>query len=432
MQPPPRLLRAFALATFLLPTAATAASTAPVPEPEFTVVFKKDEKYALIRTPQILVTKAGTLLAVAQGRLSDHDQSENDIIAKRSTDGGKTWSPYVIVADAGRDTLNSINVVQVRETGRVIVMGSIIPFGYEYANPKYLSPGMQGYQKRNGRYDRPFISLGYEGNDIQRAYVVTSDDDGRTWSPMTDVTREAKMPPPMVWVMPGPGIGLQLQYGPHAGRIVMPCYARWLNPNSTTAVPGEERGSARYEHAPYMVYSDDRGKSWKRGELAKPGKPPAGKKSPGTYTSEPQIVELDDGTLMLNARAGTTRNVSRSRDGGVTWDPVLVDDSLKVTETAGGIIAYSRARDGEKGRLLFSNPVAARRTEGRIWISYDEGRTWPHYRVLVPGAFSYSTLARMPDGRVGCLYDGEGKQVWLARFPIAWLEARNDAAPVAP
>ena len=426
-----RILRV-STAIFSATMIAVSARAAVSAEPENTVVFRHGDKpYVNIRTPQILVTQKGTLLALAQGRQSDHDQSENDIIFKRSTDGGATWSPAKIAADAGRDTLNSICVVQVRETGRIIIMGSIIPYGYEYADFKYLSPGMQGYQRRHGRADRPHLKLGYEGNEIQRSYVVTSDDDGQTWSPITDVTKSTKLPPPMVWVMPGPGIGIQLKHGPHAGRIVMPCYARWLNMNSTTPVPEEERGGARYECAPYAVYSDDRGKTWQRGELSRPGKSAPGKKSPGTYTNETQMVELDDGTVMLNSRAGSARNVARSTNGGMTWSPLQVDEYLKITETAAGLIKYSSRRDGEKSRLLFSNPIVKNRIEGRIWLSYDEGKTWPHFKVIEPGKFSYSTLARLPDGRIGCLYDGN-EGVRFAKLTLAWLTDGKDVGTHKP
>ena len=61
---------------------------------------------------------------------------------------------------------------------------------------RYLSPGMQNYQRRQGRENRPAIRPGYEGPDICRTFLIFSDDDGRTWSPIQDITRWAKHEPP--------------------------------------------------------------------------------------------------------------------------------------------------------------------------------------------------------------------------------------------
>src|SRR5688572_5465992 len=129
------LFRALWLIALLSGTVESAA-----PEPQFSVVFDgKEGKYEVVRTPQLLVPNAGTLLAFAQGRSGSHDRSDNDIILKRSADGGKTWSKFEVIADQGQDSLNSICVVQLRETGRILVMGCWFPDGFEMTEFKYLS-----------------------------------------------------------------------------------------------------------------------------------------------------------------------------------------------------------------------------------------------------------------------------------------------------
>src|SRR4051812_42334889 len=132
-------------------------------EPQFSVVFDgKEGKYPVVRTPVLLVTKARTFLAFAQGRSSDHDRSDNDIILKRSADGGKSWSAFQVIADEGKDSLNSICVVQLAESGRMLVIGCRFPDGYEMRDFKYLSPAMQEYQKNAGRENNPAIVPGYD------------------------------------------------------------------------------------------------------------------------------------------------------------------------------------------------------------------------------------------------------------------------------
>jgi sialidase-1 len=394
-------------------------------EPGFGVVFDgKEGKYAVVRTPVLLVTRAGTLLAFAQGRASEHDRSDNDIILKRSADGGESWSPFQVIADQGKDSLNSICVVQVAENGRILVIGCRFPDGYEMRDFKYLSPGLQEYQKAAGRENIPSIVPGYDGPNVERVYVIHSDDDGRTWSPLRDITRDAKRPAPDISCVPGPGAAIQLTEGRHRGRIVVPCNTRWL---------ADKGGTPSYRNMPYAIFSDDGGLSWQRGELAADGK--SGREQ---YGDETQMVELPGGAVLLNTRAAG-RNIATSKDGGRTWSPLAEETAIPTSPTAAGFIRYSGLGDGAKSRLLFSNPAEAKRNRGVISLSYDDGKTWPVQKTLRPGRFKYSTLARLPDGTIGCIFDGvaekgefpnhTGAVVVLARFTLEWLTDGKDRMP---
>lgn len=52
----------------------------------------EDAKLYGYRIPSLLVTKRGSILAFSERRLGLHDHAQNDIVLKRSTDNGKTWS----------------------------------------------------------------------------------------------------------------------------------------------------------------------------------------------------------------------------------------------------------------------------------------------------------------------------------------------------
>ena len=53
-----------------------------------------DGRYALYRIPGIVVTAKGTLLACCEARRADRgDWGASDILIRRSTNAGKTWSP---------------------------------------------------------------------------------------------------------------------------------------------------------------------------------------------------------------------------------------------------------------------------------------------------------------------------------------------------
>ena len=132
--------------------ASTAACMSPNAEPVFTKVFAgKEAGYAYIRIPLVLQTDKGTLLAFAEGRRGTHDQSSNDTIHetqhRRRRRPGRTCKT---IADDGDNCLNLGCVVQDRRTGRIFVFGGIIPAGHESMEFRYLSPGMQNYQRQAG------------------------------------------------------------------------------------------------------------------------------------------------------------------------------------------------------------------------------------------------------------------------------------------
>ncbi|MBT5167430.1 MAG: exo-alpha-sialidase, partial [Opitutales bacterium] len=66
---------------------------------ETQVLFRKAiDGYNNIRIPAICVTKAGTLLAFAEGREAG-DKGDIDLILRRSEDGGKTWGGIEVIWD---------------------------------------------------------------------------------------------------------------------------------------------------------------------------------------------------------------------------------------------------------------------------------------------------------------------------------------------
>jgi len=56
-------------------------------------------------------------------------------------------------------------------------------------------------------------------------WVASSTDHGVTWTQPVEITSTTKKPD-WTWYATGPGIGIQIQHGPHAGRLVIPCELR--------------------------------------------------------------------------------------------------------------------------------------------------------------------------------------------------------------
>ena len=365
------------------------ALTGKASEPEFVDVFTSGaEGYASVRIPSVLVTKAGTVLAFAEGRQRPTDQAENDIVAKRSTDGGRTWSALRVLHDDGAHSLNNPTAVQERESGRIFLWYQRIP-----SHLKERSAG---------------TATGVEGPDIYRNLVLTSEDDGVTWSAPADLTATTKRPERATTVASGPGIGIQLTRGTHKGRLIIPFnegpYGKWQN---------------------YAVFSDDRGTTWRYGADVPGAMVPDEKGGARSQVNEVQMAELSDGSVRLNSRqfAGAkVRRTAISADGGETWSPVAELPEITDPSCMAGMLRYSFDDAKGHGRLLHTGPDSTKRERGTVWMSLDDGATWPVKRLLWPGSFAYSVPARLGDGTVGVLFEADNYQrIVFARFPIEWV-----------
>ena len=385
------------VASLALALATTSCLSAAPAEPSFSDVFiAGKDQFKSIRIPSVVVTKQGTVLAIAEGRSQHADQANNKLILKRSTDGGKTWGAQQTIADDGENCLNNPCTVVDQNTGRVIMMYQSFPANHSERDST-IKPGL-------------------DGPHILRNYVVSSDDDGVTWSKPLDVTRTTKHAERVTIVAGGPGIGIQLQNGPHKGRILMPF------------------NEGPFDHWNVLaVYSDDGGKNWKLGEPAPGCRVPNGKGGEISLVNEVQMVELTDGSVMLNSRkwgGKALRKIATSRDGGVTWSKIEEDAALRDPGCMASVFRYTFPVKGDKSRILYSGPDSTKRDNGTVYLSYDEGKTWPVKKVLFPGSFAYSVLTKLPDGTIGCLLEtDDANRIIFARFTLEWLTDGKDSSP---
>jgi sialidase-1 len=336
----------------------------------------------------VAVTKDGSVLAFAEARRTLGDQSENDIVAKRSTDGGATWSALKLIHDDGANSLNNPTAVVEQTSGRVFLMYQRIP-SHLKEHSKETAPGL-------------------EGPSIYRNLLTWSDDDGITWSPPLDVTPSTKRPDRSTTICSGPGAGIHLTRGPHKGRLIFPFNEGpfWLWQN-------------------FAVFSDDAGATWKMGVDAPGAMLPDGKKGQRSQVNEVQMVEMSDGSVRLDSRqfAGApVRKTAVSRDGGLTWSSVSDIAEIRDPSCMAGVLRYSFDDGSGMGKIIHTGPDSARRDHGTVYLSLDDGATFPIKRELWAGKFAYSVPARLADGRVGVLFEADDyRRIVLARFPIQWL-----------
>jgi len=357
--------------TFLGVAAAAGCIEARAPRIEKTVVFRSGENgYHTFRIPALIETRKGTLLAFCEGRKNSRsDTGDIDIVLRRSRDKGRTWSPMTVVADHGADTIGNPCPVIERSTGRIL-----LPL-----------TGNPGNMKESQIAER-------ETGGTRTVWIASSDDDGHTWSRPREITSETKLPE-WTWYATGPGNGIQLR----TGRLLIPCDHDVY----------ETRG-----HHSHVIYSDDRGETWHIGGSTLAG------------TNESTVVELSDGSLLLNARGdkiGKRRATSRSTDGGMTWSPWTLDEALIEPQCQGSLIACP----GHPDWLVFSNPASMARIALTVRLSRDGGRNWQSARLVHGGPAAYSSLAAIRDGSIGLLYEAGERSPYetisYARFGLDWI-----------
>jgi len=339
-----------------------------------------EDGVAEYRIPVLVTSNKGTLLAFCDARVKRRGDPPNniDLVMKRSVDGGKTWGPLQVLVNVGKGAAaDSCGLVD-RQTGTIWVFTGYFPEGVGAGNAER---GLSG----------PTVMY----------WAIKSDDDGDTWSEPVDVTALFKKPG---WRAgsTGPGTGLQTRNG----RLIVPKYFITENGYTTS----------------HVVFSDDHGKSWQLG---------GGAESQGT-TNECQVVELADGTLLLNMRGvnGNHRRISRSSDGGLSWSAAVEDPALIGPLCQASLSNFTDGVQHDKDRILFSNPAATERKDMTVRLSYDGGRTWPVAKTLHAGPAAYSCLTVLQDMTIGCLYErGEHdpyERISVARFNLEWLTDGHD------
>jgi sialidase-1 len=352
------------------------STLSPAAELQETEVFTAGmQGYHTYRIPALIATKGGVLLAICEGRKTGRgDHGDLDLVQKRSTDGGKTWGPLELIHEEGDETK--------------ITIGNPCPVVDEGAGIIWM----------------PFT------RDNDRVFVLSSSDDGRTWSKPREITNDVKKSD-WTWYATGPGNGIQLTRGPHKGRLVIPCDHR-VGGNPLDKEGWDQAGRS------HVIYSDDHGKTWMLGGATDFG------------MNECAAVELEGGTLMLNSRSyrgKACRGVSLSKDGGVTWEPTYDDPALVESVCQASLIRYGWPGDARysQGLLVFSNPAVPRgRNHMTVRLSEDDGKTWPHSRLVCEGSSAYSSLAVLPSGEIGLLYERDDyKRIVLARLTPEWVKA---------
>jgi sialidase-1 len=335
------------------------------------------------RIPGLATTNKGTLIAVYDNRYRSGGDLPGDVDVgmSRSTDGGATWDAMRVIMDMGNDKkwlydgVGDPEVLVDKVNGRIWVGAT-----WSHGNRSWNGSGP-----------------GMEPAETGQFMLSHSDDDGKTWSKPRNITKQIK-DPKWRFVLQGPGRGITMR----DGTLVLAAQYR--------SAPGDPHQGKPFST---MISSKDRGETWQIGTGVK------------VDTTEAQLVELEDGVLMINCRDNRrgSRSVYTTNDLGKTWTQHATSRHGLIEPTC--MASLLRIDHKELGRLLlFSNPnTPAGRFDMTMKVSTDDGATWPsrwHTRYDQRLGAGYSCLTRVGDEHVGVVYEGIHELYYL-RFPIREL-----------
>lgn len=324
------------------------------------------------RIPAIVTAKDGSIVTTADKRIETMVDlpGKIDVVCRRSEDGGKTWSDYVMIA--ANDSIGGYgdaSLVVDQKTGAILCVFLHGAGFFTEGGPGHIS-----YSK--------------------------SLDNGKTWSKPVDInpqimTNDRKGPQPLKCdgAFATSGRALQLANG----RIIF-------------AMPTRQKGS--WEFNVYAVYSDDCGETWHVSRT------PAILKG-----DESKIEQLADGSLLMSIRnhGGGPRIFSRSYDNGETWTDQSYAPTLQDPACNGDLLRYNR--DGIDV-LLHSLPGDPKgRNNVTIFVSKDNGKSWERGKTVVTCPSAYSSMTILPDGSIGILTEESSNghysyDIWFTKLPI--------------
>jgi len=344
------------------------------------------EGHKSYRIPAIIKIPNGDLLAFCEGRVNGSgDFGDINIVMKKSSDHGKTWTKLETIVDA--DSLQAGNPAPVVDlTDPTYPKGRIFLF-YNTGN------NHEGEVRK--------------GKGLREVWYKTSADGGLTWSAAVNITTQVHRPKqPQVntaynfsedWrsYANTPGHAMQFSTGQYKGRI-------YVAANHSAGAP-----KGRFEdYFAHGFFSDDHGKTFHLSQdVAFPG------------SNEATAASLSGSGMLLNARNQKgdvrARIIARSKDGGQTWTSITLDNNLPDPVCEGSILNIGVKK--RKQMLAFCNAAdTLRRDNLTLRISYDEGLSWKK-NILIEKSpdgkkdfTAYSDIVKLDKRSIGVLYERNG------------------------
>ncbi|MCG8580516.1 MAG: glycoside hydrolase [Bacteroidales bacterium] len=337
---------------------------------EFKDLFNAEMKdgVSCYRIPALITAPNGDIIAAIDERVpscGDLKWSKDiNIVIRRSSDNGQTWSEIETVID--------------------------YPLGQSASDPSMIVDQITGtiFLFFN------FMDLDKE-KDVYYLRVMKSTDNGKTWSQPRDISSQIAKPE---WhthfKFITSGRGIQTSTGKLVHTLV------------------------NLEEGLHLFASDDHGENWYL--INTPVSPANESKiielSDGIWMINSRVQNKG------------FRYIHSSVDEGKTWvsrpDTTLIDPGCN----ASIIRYSSIADGDDKNRLLFSNAkMKDDRMNMTIRISYDEGKSWTEGKTIYAGSSAYSSMTVLPNGDIGLFFEKNNykENVFIA-VSLEWLTDGED------
>ncbi len=367
-------------------------------------LFESDE-LSCFKVPSVVSDYRGTVIAVVEQRFSYRsidfaaymamqragqlrhdtalrcpDAGFTNLVARRSTDHGQTWSEVSLIVDHRSFLAPDYRVALAGNPTLVFVPQS-----------KQLLLLFTVARTRGNDNSAPCIRAKWAPQpacqDVpadQETWITRSDDMGVTWSAPQPLN--LLDPPIQDLQRPGPGHGIVLP----SGRIVVGAY-------------------------PNLLLSDDGGKCWRYGAAT-------------AAKSETSVVLLDDGSVWSSVRLqgkplqevvdqngrSTWRLSAYSNSDGESYDRIVPDDRLPVPRVHIGLLRFApiAARPATivasfPSPRSISDPPDVNADRYRLMVAVADGTAAQFRgRFVHAGPAGYSDLADIGHCRIGILYEG--------------------------
>lgn len=315
------------------------------------------------RIPALVTATNGDLIAAIDERVPGcadlRGSRDINIVVRRSTDHGATWSSMETVVDfpEGKSASDPSMIVD-RSTDEIFMF-------YNY------------------------MDLDREPN-VYYLHVVKSTDHGKTWSEPVDITRQITNPE---WhddfKFITSGTGIQTRDG-------------WL---LHTLV--------NLDNGLHIFGSRDHGESWFLIDVALE----VGDESKIVELSD------GDWMINSRVNQGGKRYLHFSDDRGQTWTSREASELTDPGNNAGLVNYTIKRHGETKHLLLFSNTNNAQdRKNLTIRYSEDKGQSWSEGKIIYAGSAAYSDMSVLGNGQIGLFFERDDySRNTFVKFSIDWL-----------
>ena len=299
------------------------------------------------RIPAMVVADDGSIVVAADkryGSTGDLGNHKIDVVVRRSTDGGVTWSSPVTVATGDGSS----------------------EAAYGYGDPSFVKCASGKLICLFAAGSKAF------GSGLNHIGMVTSTNNGQTWSSVVDITTKTdhftnNSGQTDFFVTSGKGLCT------HDGVVMFLIDAN------------------RSSETNYVLYSVDEGENWIIDDAVV-----------ATGANEAKLVELADGNLLSSTRNGYSRifntgtYTKNTSDCDFTWGTQWSNSQLYASGYGNNqdIIYYQREAVTGKTDVIFHSMTTGQHANLKLYYSTDQGANWTEFLNVQTKGARYAVMGR--------------------------------------